>query len=139
LKQGCQSALRVQGDRRRTPKYFALKELSSPVLFKPGEDQDIKKCLPLTEAALQQYMKHEAIVETYWADVICLDPVTNEPLKISAKRLSWTSMDNLDDLEAAYTGESNVDFPEEVKLQMRIAMEVCDLGAMLYLEAQNWV
>lgn len=122
----------MQGDRKQTPEYFALKELSSPVVFKPGTDQDIRKCLPLDEAAIQQYMKHGAIVETYWADVRCLDPKTNKPLQISAGALSWTSLDNLSDIEATYTAslrsQGRTNHPPEVKLQMRIAMENCDLG-----------
>lgn len=108
---------------------FALKELSSPVIFKPETNQDIKKCLPLTEAALQQYMKHGCIVETYWADVLCLDPDTKKPLQISAQELSWTSLEDVADLEASY--RANEDLPKAVKLQMRIAMEVCDLGEIL--------
>lgn len=126
----------MQGDNKRTPEYFALKELSSPVVFKPGKDQDIKKCLPLDEAAIQQYMKHEAIVETYWADVRCLDPKTNKPLQISAGALNWTSIDNLGDIEATYTaslGNNRANMPSEVKLQMRIAMESCDLGTSDFL------
>lgn len=102
------------------------------MVFKPGKEQDIRKCLPLDEAAIQQYMKHEAIVETYWADVRCLDPKTNKPLQISAGALNWTSIDNLGDIEATYTaslGKNRANMPSEVKLQMRIAMESCDLGA----------
>jgi hypothetical protein len=124
----------LQGDRRRTPEFFALKELSSPVVFRPGKDTDIKKCLPLTEAALQQYMKHEAIVETYWADVLCLDPKTNKPLNISARRLSWTSFDDLEELGSSQHWDSDAALPKEVKLQMRIAMEYCDLGARHFCE-----
>jgi hypothetical protein len=124
----------LQDDRKLTPEYFALKELSSPVTFRPGTDQDIRKCLPLDEAAIQQYMKHEAIVETYWADVRCLDPATNKPLQISAGALSWTSLDNLGDIEATYTASlhspARMNLPKEVKLQMRIAMENCDLGTI---------
>jgi hypothetical protein len=137
----------AQGDNKPTPEYFALKELSSPVFFTPGKGQDIKRCLPLDEAAIQLYMKHEAIVETYWADVRCLDPNTNEPLQISARSLNWTSLDNLGDIEATYTASIRqgglAKTPAEVKLQMRIAMENCDLGVsrnhlyVCYLQARN--
>lgn len=65
-------------------------------------------------------------METYWADVLCLDPETNKPLQISAQQLAWTSLDDVDDLEATY--HANDHLTEAVKLQMRIAMEVCDLG-----------
>lgn len=83
-------------------------------------------------------MKHEAIVETYWADVLCLDPKTNEPLQISARRLAWTSLDDIQDLEATYHASSSIDLPDEVKLQMRIAMEVCDLGKSIREPTQTF-
>ena len=127
-------ALVVQSDRRQMPEYFALKELSSNKLFRPGRDTNLKEYLPLNEPSIQQYMKHEAIVETYWTDVRCLDPKTGKPLDIAAGALNnWTSLDNLADIEATYTAKADQkqepNMPDSVKLQMRIAMEHCDLGA----------
>lgn len=126
--------VQVQSDRRQMPEYFALKELSSNKLFRPGKDTNLKEYLPLNEPSIQQYMKHEAIVETYWADVRCLDPKTGRPLDIAAGALNnWTSLDNIADIEATYTATADhtqqPNMPEAVKLQMRIAMEHCDLGA----------
>lgn len=130
----------MQHDKRRMPEYFAMKELSSNKLFRPGRDKNIRDYLPLNEPSIQQYMKHEAIVETYWADVRCLDPKTDRPLEIGAKDLegnAWLSLDHLEDIERTYTeaagGASqrrapSGRVPEAVKLQMRIAMEHCDLG-----------
>lgn len=66
-----------------------------------------------------------------------LDPVSLKPLNIGAQDLlegQWTSLDKVDDLERTYTsafaarGMPRTKNPE-VKLQMRIAMEVADLGA----------
>lgn len=118
-----------------------MKELSSNKLFRPGRDKNIRDYLPLNEPSIQQYMKHEAIVETYWADVRCLDPKTDRPLEIGAKDLegnAWLSLDHLEDIERTYTEAAggaahrrttSGRVPEAVKLQMRIAMEHCDLGA----------
>ena len=122
------------------PQYFALKELSSNKLFRPGRDTNLKEYLPLNEPSIQQYMKHEAIVETYWADVRCLDPKTGRPLDIAVGALNnWMSLDNIADIEATYTAKAEQphqpNMPESVKLQMRIAMEHCDLGAAPMLPA----
>jgi hypothetical protein len=70
------------------PKRFALKELSSPKVFRPGVSGDIREYLPLNEPSIQRFLKHRTIVETYWADVRCLDPKTNEPLEITAYELT---------------------------------------------------
>jgi hypothetical protein len=127
----------VQTDRRQMPEFFAMKELSSNKLFRPGRDHNLAEYLPLNEPSIQQYMKHEAIVETYWADVRCLDPKTGRPLDIGAADLNtaWTPLDNLADIERTYTeaagnrpSQRPSNLPDAVKLQMRIAMEHCDLG-----------
>lgn len=119
-----------------------MKELSSNKLFRPGRDKNIRDYLPLNEPSIQQYMKHEAIVETYWADVRCLDPKTDRPLEIGVKDLegnAWLSLDHLEDIERTYTEAAggaahrrttSGRVPEAVKLQMRIAMEHCDLSAL---------
>jgi hypothetical protein len=70
------------------PKRFALKELTSPKVFRPGVSGDIREYLPLNEPSIQRFLKHRTIVETYWADVRCLDPKTNEPLAITAYDLT---------------------------------------------------
>ena len=74
--------------RREMPRKFALKELTSPKVFRPGVSGDIREYLPLNEPSIQRFLKHRTIVETYWADVRCLDPKTNEPLAITAYDLT---------------------------------------------------
>lgn len=152
----CESSKsKAQNKRRTMPKKFALKELSSKKIFRPGVSGDIRDYLPLNEPSIQRFLKHNTIVQTYWADVRCLDPKTDEPLAITAYDLtvdadgettdqggvtsesaSWTPLDKLDrvdrnikeatsDLAAAAGG-----MPPGIKLQMRIAMEHCDLGSL---------
>lgn len=70
------------------PKKFALKELSSKKIFRPGVSGDIRDYLPLNEPSIQRFLKHNTIVQTYWADVRCLDPKTDEPLAITAYDLT---------------------------------------------------
>ena len=128
----------MQPERRLPPK-FALKELISPKVFPLGKNENIRDYLPLNEAAIQRYMRHSSIVETYWADVRCLHPETNEPLDVGVSELAgaWTPLDNLNDLEKTYEAAEQRhpgSLPyKEVKLQMRIAMEHCDLGAPQHL------
>ena len=129
----------------RIPQRFALKELISPKVFPLGQNENIRDYLPLNEAAIQRYMRHSSIVDTYWADVRCLHPDTNQPLNVGLNDLegAWTPLDNLSDFEKTYTeaaerpagrGGTQVPF-KAVKLQMRIAMEHCDLGAPLCVRA----
>ena len=117
--------------RRATPPLFALKELISPTVFPLGKNANIRDYLPLNEAAIQRYMKHSAIVETYWADVRYLDPKTNQPIELGLSELDgqWTPLDDVDDMEQTMTAPRPSVRYKEVKLQMRIAMEHCDLGA----------
>eukprot|EP00892_Ulva_mutabilis_P007987 jgi/Ulvmu1/5560/UM023_0097.1 len=145
------------GRRRNMPRLFALKELTSPKVFYPGSG-DIRDYLPLNEPSIQRFLKHTTIVETYWADVRCLDPKTDAPLEITAYDLtvdaddpkgaddsfvdnggeSWTPLDRLRDVErscsrAAETRRIASGCQEQlqgIKLQMRIAMEHCDLGSL---------
>ena len=155
---------RVQGKsgrRRNMPKQFALKELSSPKVFYPGVSGDIRDYLPLNEPSIQRFLKHATIVETYWADVRCLDPKTDAPLEITAYDLtvdaddpkeddgpgadqagqSWTPLDRLRDVELSCSHVAETrriaggaqEPPQGIKLQMRIAMEHCDLGALRVL------
>lgn len=113
------------------PKRFALKELIAPKVFPLGQNKDIRDFLPLNEAAIQRILRHLAIVETYWADVRCLDPDTNQPLDIGADALhSWTSLDDVENINKTVTMTPQVFPVKAVKLQMRIAMEHCDLGAL---------
>jgi hypothetical protein len=114
----------------RIPKHFALKELISPKVFPLGKNANIRDYLPLNEAAIQRYMRHSSVVDTYWADVRCLHPDTNDPLNIGVNDLedSWTPLNNLNDFERTCK-ERRPSLPfTQVKLQMRIAMEHCDLG-----------
>lgn len=142
--------------RRQMPRLFALKELSSPKVFYPGTSGDIRDYLPLNEPSIQRFLKHATIVETYWADVRCLDPKTDAPLDITAydltvdaeeggaadpfaeksARQSWTPLERLRDVELSCSRVAETrriggaPEPQGIKLQMRIAMEHCDLGAL---------
>lgn len=125
----------------RVPEKFALKELISPKPFPLGGTENIRDYLPLNEAAIQRYMRHSSIVDTYWADVRCLHPDTNQPLNLGVSDLegAWTPLDNLSDVERTYTEAAEQQRPamnslpfKSIKLQMRIAMEHCDLGAQPY-------
>ena len=66
------------------PQRFALKELIAPKVYPLGKNENIRDYLPLNEAAIQRYMRHSSIVETYWADVRCLHPDTGEVLDVGA-------------------------------------------------------
>jgi hypothetical protein len=124
---------------QKLPETFALKELIAPKKFPVGQSKNIKDYLPLNEAALMQYLRHVSIVDTYWADVRCLHPDTNEPIQVDLGGLhnagsqgisSWTSFREISLVEKA---AANMRFRRRrlrfVKVQMRIAMELCDLGA----------
>lgn len=154
-----QGKSRGKARRRQMPRMFALKELSSPKVFYPGTSGDIRDYLPLNEPSIQRFLKHATIVETYWADVRCLDPKTDAPLEITAYDLtvtaddaasgtdpfvekggqSWTPLDRLHDVErscgqvAETRRIGGAPEPQGIKLQMRIAMEHCDLGALRVL------
>lgn len=113
------------------PQTFALKEVDASNLFPLGQNKDIRDYLPLNEAAIQLILRHRSIVETYWADVRCLDPNTNQPLDIGVEALQrWTSLDDIDGLNKSVS-TAHHGAVQSLKLQMRIAMEHCDLGAAL--------
>ena len=70
------------------PRHFALKELKAPAPFPVGSGAQVREYLPLQEAAIQQYMNHPHIVKIYWADVRCLHPDREDPLRLSVAALS---------------------------------------------------
>jgi hypothetical protein len=127
---------------QKVPRFFALKELNAPKVFHVGQGRNLQECLPLDEGAIMQYVRHAAIVDTYWADVRCLHPETNEPIGVDdmeglhepghkAGISSWTPLGDLNRLERAtrsFKGPRRLKF---IKVQMRIAMELCDMGAVL--------
>jgi hypothetical protein len=123
------------------PEKFALKELISPKPFPLGTHENIRDYLPLNEAAIQRYMRHSSIVDTYWADVRFLHPDTNRPLDLGVTDLegAWTPLDHLSDVEKTYEEAAEHNRPDlnrlqfkSIKLQMRIAMEHCDLGVLSF-------
>ena len=116
------------------PFRFALKELVMPKVFPVGLDHDVRDYVPLSEAALQRYMRHPSIVDTYWADVRCLHPKTHAQLPVEVWDIADTDFESWDD---APRGGGGVCCKKKavparltcVRLQLRIAMEHCDLGA----------
>lgn len=59
-----------------------------PKCFPIGIGANVRDYVPLSEAAIQRYMRHPSIVETYWADVRCLDPATSDPLSLGVQELA---------------------------------------------------
>lgn len=124
---------------RRIPEKFALKELTAPKPFPLGRNKDIRDYMPLSEAAIQRFLTHTAVVATYWADVRCLHPVTLQPLDVEPDDLdsqaegSWLPINRVASVEHKFSRAMARLQPSkrirEVRLQMRIAMEYCDLGA----------
>ena len=117
------------------PWRFALKELIVPELFPLRLGHDIRKYLPeLSEAAIQRYMRHSSIVDTYWADVRCLHPTTNAQLPFEVWDIADTDFAADDDAirggGACWKGKDPHAQLTSVRLQLRIAMEYCDLGAL---------
>ena len=117
------------------PFRFALKELVMPKVFPVGLEHDVRDYVPLSEAALQRYMRHPSIVDTYWADVRCLHPKTHAQLPVEVWDIADTDFDAYDDAPRGGGGVccKKKAVPTKltcVRLQLRIAMEHCDLGAL---------
>ena len=65
----------------------ALKELSSPLEFRPYSQSPDDVVATLREAAIQALMVHTNIVRTYWADVSVVHPQTGRPLGLKFSRV----------------------------------------------------
>ena len=135
------------------PRRFALKELISPTVFPLGANEKVQDYLPLKEAAIQEYMAHQSIVQIYWADVRCLHPLSSKPLPMTVADM--VGPDAVVKFHAAcrnagkQAGEASGTLAPRalqrlrssmrpmraprratVKLQMRMGIEFCDLGTL---------
>ena len=141
------AAARRMQEQRRIPQQFALKELTAPKPFPLGRNKDIRDYMPLSEAAIQRFLTHTAVVDTYWADVRCLHPVPLQPLDADPDDIaqhaegSWLPLARASSVEHRFSRAMARLQPSkrirEVRLQMRIAMEYCDLGARHALVVYN--